>query len=198
MSEFREAFLGPELSPALKWYNPPADWRFSERQLVVRPAKDTDFWQKTFYGFMPDTGHLLYLELTGDFVLETHVHYRFVHQYDQGGLMVRTGPERWLKAGVEYQGNDAATIGVVVTRQRSDWSLASFTRRDVYLRLKRVRGAVGVYFAEDGESWQMIRLASLPMRGVVQAGVFAASPTDAGCEIGFEYLAAWTSPDASL
>jgi uncharacterized protein len=198
MLEFRDAFLGPELSPALKWHNPPADWGFSERQLVVRPAKGTDFWQKTYYGFTPDSGHFLYMELAGDFVLETHVHYGFVHKFDQGGLMVRTGPQRWLKAGVEYQAGGAATIGAVVTRERSDWSLASFKPRAVYLRLKRLRQAIGVYFAVDGNSWRLIRLASLPMRGPVQAGLFAASPTDAGFVASFDYLAAWSPQDTEL
>jgi uncharacterized protein len=197
MLEFRETFLGPELDPALKWYNPPAEWRLAERQLFVRPDKGTDFWQRTYYGFAPDNGHFLYLDLKGDFVLETHVHYQFAHTYDQGGVMVRTGPRRWLKAGIEFQG-EATTIGAVVTRDRSDWSLVPCKQRELYLRLKRVGSAVGVYFAVDGESWRMIRLAWLPMRKTVQAGLFAASPTDAGCEISFEYLAVWRADDTKL
>jgi hypothetical protein len=186
--DFREDFDGPEMASGLKWYNPPPEFALSGGQLIVRPAKGSDFWQKTHYGFAPDSGHFLHLDLTGDFVMETHVHYRFVGEYDQAGLMVRNGPELWLKTSVEYRPLGLSTLGVVVTRGVSDWSMAAFEEDHVYLRVKRLGNACGVYFALKEHGWKLIRMAYLPLTDPVQAGVFAASPTDSGLEARFDYL----------
>jgi regulation of enolase protein 1 (concanavalin A-like superfamily) len=185
---FQEEFRQQPYSTDLTWYNEPGEYSVVGGQFVVRPDKETDFWQKAYYGFTPDNGHLLYLELTGDFQMDTHVHFSFVSQFDQAGLMVRTDPEHWLKTSVEYQSVGPSSLGVVMTDIQSNWSVADFEDNHVYLRVKRIGDLFGVYHAMDGESWRIMRMGPLPMSDPVQAGVYACSPVDAGFEAHFDYL----------
>lgn len=186
--QFREDFERLPYSSELQWYNEPPDYLVSDGQLIIRPDKKTDFWQKTYYGFTPDNGHLLYLQLTGDFEMETHVHFQFASQYDQAGLMVRNDAEHWLKTSAEYQLEGPSALGVVMTDMRSNWSLAEFESTDVYLKVKRIGDVFGVYYALDGESWWLMRMGELSLQDPVQAGVYACSPVDAGFEASFDYL----------
>jgi regulation of enolase protein 1 (concanavalin A-like superfamily) len=83
--------------------------------------------QKTHYGFGADNGHLLFKELTGDFVMTTQVRFHPVHPYDQAGLMVRVSPSCWLKTSVEYEPDSPSRLGAVVTNHAySDWSTQDF------------------------------------------------------------------------
>lgn len=198
MPEVHLDFHDQILDPRFHWYNPPGGYSVSDGHLTITPDRGTDFWQKTYYGFTPDSGHFLYLEVSGDFVLETRIHYRFSKQFDQGGLMVRTDPEHWIKTAVEYQIEGPASLGAVVTRVESDWSLSDFTGDEIFLRLKRVGDNFGAYFSTDGSTWRMIRLASLPLADPVQAGLFAASPVDGGFAAQFDYLWVLTPEDPSF
>ena len=44
----------------MKWMNEPASWKRSGDCLLVRSRATTDFWRKTFYGYITDNGHLFY------------------------------------------------------------------------------------------------------------------------------------------
>ena len=186
--DFREDFRNMGYDSRLAWYNEPGEYAVKDGCLIVRPSADTDFWQKTCYGFTPDSGHLLYLELSGDFDLETHAHFRFANQYDQAGLMVRTDPEHWLKTSVEYEPVGPASLGVVMTDVHSNWSISGFEGDHIHLRVRRVGDVFGVYHSLDGEKWNLMRLGWLALSDPVQAGVYACAPKGAGMEARFDFL----------
>ena len=186
--DFREDFRNAGYDSRLLWYNEPAEHDVDDGCLIIRPDADTDFWQKTFYGFTPDSGHLLYLELSGDFDLDTHVRFHFANQYDQAGLMVRTDPEHWLKTSVEYEPVGPASLGVVMTDVYSNWSIAGFEGDHIHLRVRRVDDAFGVYHSLDGEKWNLMRMGRLALSDPVQAGVYACAPKGAGMEARFDFL----------
>ena len=94
-----EQFKGPEVSSRLRWLNPPPSQEVRDGWLVIKPGDRTDFWQKTFDGGSRDSGHFLYLELSGDFVAETKVTGDGYHQYDQAGLMLRRGATHLAQEG---------------------------------------------------------------------------------------------------
>ncbi len=48
------------------WYNEPKRWSVNETTISVHTDRNTDFWQRTFYGFERDTGHFFYKSLSGD------------------------------------------------------------------------------------------------------------------------------------
>jgi len=187
-SDLTEAFDRPVLDSKLRWTNEPPRWSVdtAARCLRVEPAANTDFWQKTHYGFEADNGHLLSLPVVGDFVLTTHVHFSPVNQYDQAGLMVRLSPECWIKSSVEYEPREANRLGVVVTNAGySDWSTQAFPddRRDAWLRIRRESTDYLVESSEDGARWTQLRMAHLlddRDGAAVEAGVYACSPQGSG------------------
>ncbi len=108
-----ETFDDDEFSPQLQWFHPPQEWRIGESALIINPDAETDYWQRTHYGFQVDNGHLLYAEMQGDFVLTTSVRFEPAHQYDQAGLMVRISPDCWIKTSVEYFSLVVGTIIII-------------------------------------------------------------------------------------
>src|SRR5512137_1329844 len=98
-----ELFDKSTFDARLSWYCPPAKWRIRNSCLAIEPDAKTDYWQKTHYGFVPDNGHFLFAEVTGDVIMTTHVRFHPVNQYDQAGLMVRLSSHCWLKTSVEYE-----------------------------------------------------------------------------------------------
>lgn len=198
MSELflHEDFRAAALDSRLAWFNPPKRWRLDARGpgLVVEPDGQTDFWQRTHYGFSADNGHFLGLELRSDFVLSTEVRLHPVHQYDQAGLMIRGDANCWLKASVEHELEGRPQLGAVVTNNGySDWSLQDFPFSENALRLRITRNGadVRVEFSPAGSNpWALMRVARLhwPDRIPLRAGLYACSPKAAGFRAEFACL----------
>ena len=203
-----EDFDGLGLDPALRWlHEPPAGHvALARSALVLRTDAPTDYWQKTHYDFVADNGHFLGAEVAQDFVLTTRVRFAPVHQYDQAGLMVRVSSECWLKTSVEFEPDDPARLGAVVTNAGySDWSTQDFPGSSggqqenvVSFRIERAGPDYTVFFSLDpsdgsvgASSWTQIRLARLldaPAGTPVQAGLYACSPKGRGYVAEFEFL----------
>ncbi|KND61747.1 hypothetical protein BVER_06174c [Candidatus Burkholderia verschuerenii] len=141
-----------------RWINEPADWRIENDRLLVTTDANTDFWRKTHYGFVRDTGHVFAASVQGDFTAEVTVDGKFSALYDQAGLMVRESAERWVKAGAEY--NDGAlTFSTVLTNESSDWSLGSTARTNRFrLRITVAQGVLKVQSSADDTAWTLMRL----------------------------------------
>ena len=112
---------GHELIEQMKWMNGPASFKQNGEELVVRSKPKTDFWRKTYYGYITDNGHFLHLPVSGDFVFEVRINGQYGALYDQAGLMVRLDPENWIKCGTEFF-DKRRHASVVFTRDFSDWS----------------------------------------------------------------------------
>jgi uncharacterized protein len=57
----------------MKWLNQPASATVTGERLVVRARRRTDFWRKTFCGYVTDNGHFLHLPVSGDFSFEARI-----------------------------------------------------------------------------------------------------------------------------
>lgn len=185
------------VDPRLAWLNPPAEARFEPQSaaLIVEPKADTDFWQRTHYGFSADNGHFLGLALEGDFTLSTHLRFHPAHQYDQAGLMIRADANSWVKTSVEHEPEGPPQLGVVVTETGfSDWSLQDFTStsREVSLRMERRGADITVFHRLPGAAgWRPMRVTHwVPPIGSasIQAGLYACSPKGAGFRAEFTCL----------
>jgi len=188
-----ERFKGQGPDDRLQWLNPPLAWSLEPEGLVVQPARETDFWQQTHYGFRADNGHFLYLEVAGDFSVTTQVRFHPAHLYDQAGLMVRVGPSCWIKTSVEYESKGPCKLGAVVTNHGcSDWSLQDFPRGQNRVRL-RIRREGQDFLVEwglgAGRTWELLRVAHLHQGAgrPMQCGLYACSPKGSGfrAELGF-------------
>ncbi|QHT70714.1 DUF1349 domain-containing protein [Rhodocytophaga rosea] len=182
------------LDPSLQWFNPPRQYQVDEKALIIKPDAQTDFWQKTHYGFTPDNGHFLFAELAGDFVLSTTVIFYPRHQYDQAGLMIRFSPDCWLKTSVEYEPDGASKLGAVVTNHGySDWSTQELLpfRNQISLRIRRESSDYIVEYLKEINLWVQLRMAHLfedDGRQKVKAGIYACSPINVGYEAQFTSL----------
>jgi hypothetical protein len=196
-----EDFGGACYDERLRWRCPPFRWSIGQSQLVVFPDAETDFWQRTHYGFCADNGHFLGLPIEGNFVLSTKVRFFAVHQYDQAGLMVRFSSEFWLKTSVEYEPEGPCRLGAVVTQDGySDWSTQNFPadRNELELRVRKAGNDFAVDYREPGlvgtdsssSSWTQIRLAHLEYtEGMsILAGLYACSPKASGLRAEFGFL----------
>jgi uncharacterized protein len=199
-TRFHQTFNTSTLPENLTWLNEPAHWQTGPAGLVIHPDAKTDFWQRTHYGFRADSGHFLYTETEGDFVLTTHVKFSPLHQYDQAGLMVRLSPDCWLKTSVEFEPDGPSKLGVVVTNSGySDWSTQSFPfgQWEVSLRIRREKNDYLVEYLDNQpttflpENWVQLRMAHLLEDDGVQpvrCGLYACSPIAAGYRAEFRYL----------
>jgi regulation of enolase protein 1 (concanavalin A-like superfamily) len=167
--------------------------------LVVEAAAESDFWERTGYGFSHRNGHALLAPWSSDVAVEVTFRLEgFTELYDQAGLMLFGGDEQWIKASVEFN-DGVASLGAVVTLGRSDWSLAAvpeWVGREVTIRASRLGDGVLLRARARGDSWRTIRLAPVP-DGDLRAGPMLCAPTRAGFGVRFTEWA-WASPDVDL
>jgi hypothetical protein len=188
----KENFEKPQLNKKLRWHHEPEIWQIKNNQLIVTSEKETDFWQRTHYGFQADNGHFLFAEVKGDFVMESRVNCQFIHQYDQAGLMVRVSDECWVKTSVEKEIGEPNKLGAVVTNHGySDWSTQDVIDDFLNYRLRITRTGSDYqieYFNGQDSSWIQLRLFHLFDQSNVQAGIYCCSPKEGGFSAAFDYL----------
>ena len=194
VSGFKDNLYDSVSNPSgkLRWYCAPDSWTgippnsregrdgtwsvdHKTDSLVVTPPAKKDFWRKTFYDpiLIKDDGPFLYAELDASqfYTIETSFELTAVRQFDQAGLIVRLGPEHWLKTGIEVV-DQHPRLSCVVTNIYSDWSTQAWSDFSVNSDNKTVRvscdirvhcrGASFVVEAKmpDGD-WEFIRIAHL-------------------------------------
>ncbi len=170
----------------MEWYNEPPRWNQTGDQLIVTTGPKTDFWRKTHYGFIRDSGHFCGERVSGDFVAEVEVRGQYKDLYDQAGLMVRLDETNWCKCGIEFV-EGVQNASCVVTREFSDWSVVALPGRpaSLWLRVTRHGDALEVHYSLDGEKYTMLRLAYLPPGATAQVGPMCASPDGNGFDVTF-------------
>lgn len=181
------------------WTTPPASVEHDADGLRVTAREGSDAWRLTSYGFVHDTEHALLAPFPTDAAIEVTFRLAFEEQFDQAGLFVRLDDEHWVKAGVE-RSDGTESLGAVVTRGASDWSLAPvphWSGRLVTIRASRSGNALTVRARADDAPWQLVRVAPLDAEAVLTAGPYCCAPTRAGLTVHFT---AWkTGPaDTSL
>jgi uncharacterized protein len=173
-----------------QWLNPPSGWSVRQEHLSVDVSPDTDFWRKTHYGFIRDSGHFFFEPISGDFSMQVRIRGDYASLYDQGGLMLRRSEEYWMKCGIEYvEGTQLASV--VVTNDYSDWSVTPLVTnpKEVWFRVKRKECSLEVFYSVNGVDFTMLRTAYLQCLRELDAGIMCAAPQGPGFRIIFsEFL----------
>ena len=174
------------------WFNEPRQFTVA-KGLHIRTDPNTDFWQRTHYGFRNDNGHALLTNVTGDFRITTCVQFEPKNQYDQCGLFLRLDAENWIKASSEYIAGDRSELGSVVTNLGySDWATTEISSAigRIWYRISRRGPDFLLQNSYDGQQWLQMRITHLhaPL-DEVQVGVYACSPKDGRFECTFEQIA---------
>jgi uncharacterized protein len=180
---------GGDLLSRMTWLNEPAHVHYSEGVLSARSRGKTDFWRKTFYGYITDNGHFMHLPVTGDFTFQARIDGNYSSLYDQAGLMVRLDEKRWMKCGSELVDNKR-WASVVFTHDFSDWStLEDLTQRGaVYWRVVRQKDSIEAKCSLDGEKYITVRQGYFPAQQKVLVGVMCCSPEGQGFDATFDQL----------
>jgi regulation of enolase protein 1 (concanavalin A-like superfamily) len=178
-----------ELIPRMKWMNEPASWEVADSKIIVRSKPKTDFWRKTFYGYITDNGHFFHLSVEGGFTFEARIGGRYVTLYDQAGLMVRVDAENWLKCGTEFVDGERHA-SVVFTRDFSDWSTMKDLSADgpVWWRAVRSKDSLETLCSSDGKHFQSVRQGYLVPNRPAEVGIMCAAPEGGGFECSFDNL----------
>jgi regulation of enolase protein 1 (concanavalin A-like superfamily) len=182
-----------------EWTNEPARAEVRSDGLHVTAREGSDAWRITSYGFVHDTEHALLVPLGRESAVEVTFHLALSAQFDQAGVFLRVDDSTWIKTGVEWSDGEES-LGAVVTRGVSDWSLSPVSGWDgrlVTLRTSRSGDAVTVRARVDDEPWRLVRVAPLDPDASVLAGPFCCAPSRSGLTVHFT---SWRSsaPDPSL
>ncbi|MCC7681570.1 DUF1349 domain-containing protein [Janthinobacterium sp. FW305-128] len=171
------------------WLNPPENWSADGAQLRVTTDANTDFWRKTSYGFIRDSGHFFGTEVDGDFTAQLHVAAQYAALYDQAGMMVRIDEQHWIKCGVEFS-DGQLLLSTVLTVDKSDWavSLAPAMPDGFWLRVTVEKGVIRVQYSTDGKLWPLLRLAPFPESGRYRVGPMCCTPERGGLEVAFSHF----------
>lgn len=185
----QESSSGPELLKRMTWLNPPASVAISGNKLMVRSLPKTDFWRKTFYGYVTDNGHFFHFPVSGDFVFEARVDGRYSSLYDQAGIMVRINAENWVKCGTEFFDN-SRHASVVFTREFSDWSTMNDLAASgpVWWRAVRKHDSLETLCSLDGRKFTSVRMGYLIPSASAEVGIMCAAPEGGGFDCTFDNL----------
>jgi regulation of enolase protein 1 (concanavalin A-like superfamily) len=179
----------PELVRRMKWMNPPQSWEPAAGRILVHSRPKTDFWRKTFYGYVTDNGHFLHLTVPGEFSFEAQVNGQYGALYDQAGLMVRVDAENWVKCGTELV-DGVRHASVVFTREFSDWSTMPDLSANgpVWWRATRRKDSLETLCSGDGKTFQSVRQGYLVPGRPAEVGIMCAAPEGAGFDCWFDHL----------
>jgi regulation of enolase protein 1 (concanavalin A-like superfamily) len=182
-------YTGGDLVAKMTWLNPPAAVTYGGGVVTARSRPKTDFWRKTFFGYVTDNGHFFYLPVFGEFTFQARVNGQYAALYDQAGLMVRLDEKHWMKCGSELV-DGKRRASVVFTHDFSDWSTMDDLSQTqaVFWRVQRKKDSLEAQISEDGQSFFTIRQGYFPPFVEVQVGIMCAAPEGPGFEATFDDL----------
>ena len=165
------------------WFNEPDTWHLDE-YLEITTDPNTDYWQRTHYGFRHDNGHFFFANQVGDFNIRACFAFFPCAQYDQCGLMCRVDSENWIKCSMEYETPTFSRLGSVVTNVGySDWATQDIpsTQKQMWYSISRRGDDFLIEWSREGCDWHQMRIAHLHRcPDQVQIGVYACSPKGGG------------------
>ena len=187
--EFKTWMAGGDLVAKMTWLNPPAAVTYGGGVVTARSRGKTDFWRKTFYGYVTDNGHFYYVPVFGEFSFQARVAGNYATLYDQAGLMVRLDDKRWMKCGTEFV-DGKRFASVVFTHDFSDWSTMEDLVQEgpVYWRVQRKKDSIEAQVSRDGSRFLTIRQGYFPPFVEVKVGIMCAAPEGGGFESTFDEL----------
>lgn len=173
-----------------EWLNKPGQVEITDAALEFATSPDTDFWQRTHYGFRRNTGHAFLTRLWEDFTFSVQTEFFYETLFDQCGLMLYVDENNWAKASLEFGGGDKPGMlgSVVTTNGYSDWGTSPLEPEvnRMFYRISR-RGPDFLFeCSSDGDAYQQMRV--FHMTGdlaLAKIGVYACSPQQSSFRVRF-------------
>ena len=177
------------------WIFEPKEHFITDEKVVIKTEPETDFWQRSYYGFRNDNAPGLLLDTDENFTFATMVEFDYKKQFDQCGLIIYLDSENWFKASIEYENENFSRLGSVVTNLGySDWATSDITSPSkICYRLSRRGPDFLVESSFDGLEFKQMRIfhlhklgettkamgqanPPLPAGSIIRFGVYACSP----------------------
>lgn len=190
-----------------KWLNQPKLFTITADSVTITTEPNTDFWQRSYYGFRHDNAPALLLESDINFSFTAKVSFEYQTRFDQCGLIIYLNSDNWFKASIEYENEQTSRLGSVVTNfGYSDWATTDISNTNViWYRFSR-RGADFLLESSlNGTDFQQMRIFHLhslgktseemgklnppaPPKKPIQFGLYACSPLNSSFSATFDDL----------
>ena len=150
-----------------KWINEPKEYQVTKDRVELRTDPNTDFWQRSYYGFRNDNAPALLIEKDENFSFSFKVSFEYQGKYDQCGAVIYIDKNNWFKASIEYETEEFSRLGSVVTNDRySDWATTDIQSTDqMWYRLSRRGPDFLIESSRDGEEYSQMRVFHLHQLG---------------------------------
>ncbi|MCA9977954.1 MAG: DUF1349 domain-containing protein [Anaerolineales bacterium] len=190
---------------AAEWLNPPQSFEITEHSVKLTTEPNSDFWQRSYYGFRNENAPALLIESADNFTFTVKVSFAYQERYDQCGVIIYIDHENWFKASIEYETAEFSRLGSVVTNGGySDWATTDIaTMKAIWYRLSRRGPDFLIESSLDGKKFRQMRIFHLHKLGETTAemgklnpptrpqqalkfGIYACSPLDSSFTAIFE------------
>ncbi|GAL10288.1 hypothetical protein JCM19233_1265 [Vibrio astriarenae] len=180
-----------------EWIFKPKLSEVTANSVSITTEPETDFWQRSYYGFRNDNAPALQIESDENFTFTTKVSFDYQAQFDQCGVILYLDSENWFKASIEYENDEFSRLGSVVTNLGySDWATTDIPLpKEIWYRLSRRGPDFLIESSLDGVTFKQMRIFHLHKLGettkemgqcnppmaatnAVRFGVYACSPLD--------------------
>lgn len=171
------------------WINPPQNFTLENIDLRIQTEPETDFWQRTHYGFSKANAPAFLTSIDGDFTFSVKTGFKTKNRYDQCGVLLYIDDENWVKVSVEHENELIARLGSVVTNLGfSDWATTdiSVLISEIWYNLSLKKQDVYIEYSLSGKDYKQMRILHIhkPVEGV-KIGVYACSPLHSSFEAVF-------------
>ncbi|MCL2199152.1 MAG: DUF1349 domain-containing protein [Defluviitaleaceae bacterium] len=165
-----------------KWFFKPKNHLIEDGKVLITTEPNTDFWQRTYYGFRNNNAHVLYNTITEKyFSFSVKVSFKYKELFDQCGIAIYQNSENWVKAGIEFHDKNTMWLGSVVTNNGySDWATTDIDSNvsEMCYRLSRRESDFLIENSYDGFTYRQMRIFHLIQgNDSINLGLLACSPS---------------------
>ncbi len=186
-------------------------WVFKPKVSIVKPHSvsittepETNFWQRSYYGFRNDNAPALQIQSEDNFTFTTKASFNYQALFDQCGVIIYIDSENWFKPSIEYENEEFSRLGSVVTNfGYSDWATTDIPLpNEIWYRLSRRGPDFLIESSPDGVVFRQMRIfhlhalgettpemgqsmPPLPSHTAVSFGVYACSPLESSFTANF-------------
>ncbi len=165
-----------------QWINKPEKISIENENLSFFTEPNTDFWQRTYYGFRNDNGHIFGFNTSKlEFSYSLFTQFTPRKLFDQCGVIIYQDSENWFKASIEFHAKLFSRLGSVVTNYGfSDWATTDISSEEhikMHYRLSRRNKDFLIENSDNGVNFKQMRIFHLHnIEKEIRVGLYACSP----------------------